>query len=129
MTPQDRIDEARVAWARGDARRAVAQGWDAVNTAMDRGADAILMQARDLALAIAEATEGRSQADARRLYDYCRHCLAGVGTGTQAPSLFALITGWRRRKCPDCAESIAREARVCPHCGYRLAPPPTAPSA
>jgi hypothetical protein len=30
------------------------------------------------------------------------------------------------QQCPDCAESIKREARVCRFCGYRLAPPPAA---
>jgi hypothetical protein len=28
------------------------------------------------------------------------------------------------RSCPDCAERIRATARVCRHCGYRLAPPP-----
>lgn len=27
-----------------------------------------------------------------------------------------------QRKCPDCAEYILSEARVCKHCGYRLEP-------
>lgn len=126
MSAGSRLDEAREAWARGDARRAVALGWDAVNNAMDTGIDDVLAQARDLAQSVAEASDGRAAKDAEQLRDYCRHCLAGVGNGTQSQSLLALLTSWRRRKCPDCAESIARDARVCPHCGYRLAPPPAA---
>jgi len=27
------------------------------------------------------------------------------------------------KKCPDCAETILADARVCKHCGYRFAPP------
>src|SRR6266508_1917246 len=30
-----------------------------------------------------------------------------------------------RRECLDCAETIKRKARVCPHCGYRFKSPPT----
>jgi ribosomal protein L32 len=26
------------------------------------------------------------------------------------------------KKCPDCAETVLAEARVCKHCGYRFAP-------
>jgi hypothetical protein len=25
------------------------------------------------------------------------------------------------KKCPDCAETVLEEARVCKHCGYRFA--------
>jgi hypothetical protein len=28
------------------------------------------------------------------------------------------------KKCPDCAEDVKPDARVCKHCGYRFAPPP-----
>lgn len=125
MTAASRIEEARAAWARGDGRRAIALGWDAVNNAMDHGIDGILTQTGDLARTIAATADGKVARDARQLADYCHHCLAGVGTGTQAPNLWGMISSWRRRKCPDCAEPIARDARVCPHCGYRIKPPPT----
>jgi hypothetical protein len=26
------------------------------------------------------------------------------------------------KKCPDCAETVLADARVCKHCGYRFAP-------
>ena len=29
----------------------------------------------------------------------------------------------RAKKCPDCAETVLANARVCKHCGYRFAPP------
>jgi hypothetical protein len=28
------------------------------------------------------------------------------------------------KRCPDCAEFVRAEARVCKHCGYRFAPAP-----
>lgn len=30
--------------------------------------------------------------------------------------IFVLISKDRRRRCPHCAETIRREAHVCPHC-------------
>jgi hypothetical protein len=30
-------------------------------------------------------------------------------------------------KCPDCAELVLREARVCKHCGCKLVPQPVLP--
>lgn len=36
------------------------------------------------------------------------------------------------KRCPDCAETVLHDARVCKHCGYRFdgsAPPPRAPDA
>lgn len=29
------------------------------------------------------------------------------------------------KKCPDCSEPVARDARACKHCGYRFLPPET----
>jgi hypothetical protein len=29
----------------------------------------------------------------------------------------------RRKQCPDCAETIKAEARVCKHCGFRFEEP------
>ena len=125
MKPSEHLELAQAEWDRGNARKAVAAAWDAVNRAMDRGDDSVMRGAADLSRTIADATSGSIAAEARRLTEYCDGCLAGVGSGTQAESLLNMITGWRRRRsCPDCAESIARNACVCPHCGFRLAPPP-----
>lgn len=41
----------------------------------------------------------------------------------------ALRDAWEKqrgpqKRCPDCAEPVAMEARVCKHCGYRFPPDP-----
>lgn len=53
-----------------------------------------------------------------------------VGTGPSAP----LVPAWAEaeaatKKCPDCAETVLADARVCQHCGYRFAPAPETPAA
>ncbi|WP_442930081.1 zinc ribbon domain-containing protein [Mycolicibacterium sp. BiH015] len=42
--------------------------------------------------------------------------------GRSAPAPIAPIPSLpeRRRKCPECAELILVDAKVCKHCGYRL---------
>jgi hypothetical protein len=41
--------------------------------------------------------------------------LAGIGVGAARG-----IPDRRTKKCPDCAETILADARVCRHCGYRF---------
>jgi hypothetical protein len=43
---------------------------------------------------------------------------------------YFLAVGYRsqragRKQCPDCCEAVKAQARVCRHCGYRWASPPT----
>lgn len=44
--------------------------------------------------------------------------LPNLKMGTAAPTPDTHI------KCPDCAELVLREARVCKHCGCKLVPQP-----
>jgi len=125
VTPEQLVDSARAEWERGRARQAVRQAWEGVNHAMDFGSRDVLEQAADLADTIAAEAQGRPAKDAAQLATYCRHCLAGVGNGAKANSVVSVIFGWRRKQtCPDCAEQISKDARACPHCGFRILPPP-----
>lgn len=42
---------------------------------------------------------------------------------TQTGASDSLVEQRQRRKCPDCAELIMIDAKVCKHCGYRFAQP------
>jgi hypothetical protein len=106
---------------RGNARGAVNSAWDVVNDALIHGDRVTVEEAERLAKVIGESTEGKVRADAERLASYCRLSLEGVGTGVQASSVVGRMLGrTKKRKCPDCAEKISVEAKVCPHCRYRF---------
>lgn len=47
--------------------------------------------------------------------------VAIVGRGNGNP---ASLPSQAQKKCPDCAEFVLAEARVCKHCGYRFAVEP-----
>lgn len=54
--------------------------------------------------------------------------LALVGSWMLPRRAAASAGGTLKRKCPDCAETILADAKVCKHCGNRLAAPaPTTP--
>lgn len=115
------IERAREQWLRGNARAATGSAWDAVNAAMMRGDRATVEEVGNLAQSIADESEGKTQKQAEQLAAYCRLSLEGVGTGVQATSALARMFGRRKtKKCPDCAEKISPEAKVCPHCRYRF---------
>ena len=49
--------------------------------------------------------------------------IAALIRGRRAPDAARLPTsalGTTHKKCPDCAELVLSEARVCKHCGYRF---------
>lgn len=115
------LARAHEQWAQGRAKAAIGSGWDAANEALVAGDRESVEDVRRLATAIASATGGRLADDATTLANYCRLSLEGVGTGVQASSVVGRMFGrTKRRKCPDCAEKISQEARVCPHCRYRF---------
>lgn len=117
----DPLTRARSHWAGGNARAAIGSGWDAANDALISGDRVTVEAVAVLAADIATATGGRVSEDAAQLSSYCRLALDGVGTGVQATSVLGRMFGrTKRRKCPDCAERISVEAKVCPHCRYRF---------
>jgi hypothetical protein len=46
--------------------------------------------------------------------------IRGRSSGSAAPPSVATV-GVTHQKCPDCAELVLIEARVCKHCGHRFA--------
>jgi hypothetical protein len=123
----DPLKDARDALRAGRADEALRQAWEAVRPAVLAQNDAILTSAMGLAEEIAAASDDATREEARRLAGYCAACI--VEPRDTVPSFFSTSRLFSRRRkdrrpCPDCAEEIAADARVCRYCGYRLQPPP-----
>lgn len=117
----DPLTRARAHWSGGNAKAAIGSGWDAANDALIAGDRETVEAVAALAAYIATATGGKVSEDAAQLSSYCQLSLDGVGSGVQATSVLGRMFGrTKRRKCPDCAEKISAEAKVCPHCRYRF---------
>ena len=121
------IDKARQLLAAGRPDAAMRAAWQASTPAARVQNNESLIQIRSLAEEIALASDGATRTDAEQLAAFCTACLLEP---RDTSARFWSIKGWFRRdpttrKCPDCAEQIASDAKVCRFCGYRLAPPPT----
>jgi hypothetical protein len=123
----DPVSDVSAALASGDAGLAVRLGWEAARPAVLAQDEVKLRRIRSLAEEIALASSGETQREAERLSAYCTACILQprdtVPSGWSLRRLFARGTS-TRKPCPDCAEQIPVDARVCRFCGYRISSPP-----
>ncbi len=120
---RDHLVDAHKAYAGGDASTAVDHLWKAVRPAAVQQDNNRLSDIASLARSMAESVNGPPGAEARQLAEYCEACKveprSGQGGVLSTKRLFS-FGGVTRRKCPDCAERIAVDARVCRFCGMRF---------
>lgn len=124
MPTDDPLSAARAALASGDGARAVDLAWKAVRPAVLAQDSPTLEAAVSLAERVAQESDGEVRRGAEQLATYCSACL--MEPHDVFPFSMKGLFGRRRSKvkrCPDCAEEIQLDARVCRFCGYRYREP------
>ena len=119
MTRADALGQALAALESGHGAEAVDLAWTAVRASVLAHDNAVLAQAQALGEDVARTSEGRLRRDAEELAAYCAACIAEPQD--VLPFSMRGLFGRRRssKRCPECAEEIQRDARVCRFCGYR----------
>lgn len=119
----DPLSNARDALERGEYATALRLAWSASRPAVLAQDDAVLTQTIDLADRIARDAHGDVCDEAQKLSVYCAECISVPRSQQPSPWSMKKLFSWggasAQKKCPDCAEDIALEARVCRYCGYR----------
>lgn len=121
------LDRARDEFAHGKLATSLRTAWGAVNQAMLDGDEGVVKSAGELALVLRDTSEGNVRDNADTLARCCRAVLDGVGGGVAAPGVLDRLFGRvgrdgreKRMRCPECAEDVHVDAKVCRHCGYRI---------
>ena len=124
MSSSDDVQHARDHLAAGHLRRSLGAAWRAADAALREGDAEALRAVIVLAEELQQNTDERVALDGQRLESYCQHTLDGAGGGVESHTILARISriGRSRRACPDCAEQIPAQARVCRYCGFRFEP-------
>ncbi len=122
----DHLAQARAAFDDGRAMRAIDLAWKAVRPAVMAQDSERIGDTQRFAEQVAAATDGTPHDKAEQLAAYCGACLLEPRDYPGLPWAFSRF--FRRstrstKRCPDCAESILADARVCRFCGYRYPDP------
>lgn len=119
MSAAAKLAKAWTQVERGNTAKAVRLGWDAANDALTERDAVTLAGVEELARELVPVEK-----TATSLAEYCAGVLAGGPDEVRAATVLDkyLRKDPPRRPCPQCGESIAREARLCRFCGLEIAP-------
>lgn len=116
------LDRAREALDRGRRGTALRHGWTAAMDGARAGDATLLADVRRLAETVADDRSAKESDDAEKLVRYCEELARDQRAGIKPAGLLDGLFSFRRertKRCPDCAEKIKADARVCRFCGYR----------
>jgi hypothetical protein len=123
------VKRARQELAAGQHAAAGRTAWQAVNQAMLESNRRCVGDALEVARSLAAVTDGRTRDDMETLERYCQAVIDGAGGGVDGTGVMNWIFSRRtkapptdRMRCPECAEDIHVDAKVCRFCGHRLPP-------